>query len=211
MIKALTTWDIIEIMKNIPTIVVILSLIFGALSCSADSLKVYNYTSEHYGIKITLPGGWAAAEDGNLGIMHEKGLVAFNSWGQKDYWARAKTTYSSDGSPSSVESSPYIVAAQIPPGGAYVALVEISGPPPSSDNLPPEHNRDDLSGLFQAHDWRQDGSGSVYYKNFYKAGSDLILVVACSQNATDKTVAQINDLLKSWRFVNFSPDYTEKF
>ena len=182
--------------------IMILVLGLGLLSCSDYS----NYTSASYGLEVNLPDGWAAVETGDLGIMHEEGLISFNSRGQKDFWARAKTTYNPDGSPKSVESSPAIVASQIPVGGAYIALVATSGPPNFGGEKPTEYALNDLSGLYQPHDWRQDTVAFAYFKGFYKAGTGLTLFVACSQNATDETVSQLNALLKSWKFVNFSTE-----
>jgi len=194
-------------MRNIVTAIMVLVLTLGLLSCGGGIITpIKNYTSAHYGIEVNLPDGWAASENGDMGIMHEQGLVSFNSWGQKDFWARAKTTNNPDGSLKSAETSPYIVASQIPRGGAYIALVEISGPPYTPGKIPTEYTLNNLSGLYQPHDWRQDSADSAYIKSFYKAGADMKLVVTCSQNATDDTVNQVNNLLKSWTFVNFSTD-----
>jgi hypothetical protein len=159
------------------------------------------FHSDQYNIEVQLPSGWAAAEGpGDLGIVREEGLVSFNNWGQNNFWARAKITDNPDGS-RTIEYGPHIVASQVPVGGAYVALLHISGPPRALDDQPTEYTLDDLSGLYQPHDWRQDSANYAYFKTFYKNNSDLTLVIACHKNASDETVAQLNELLRSWRFI----------
>jgi hypothetical protein len=195
-------------MRFIIVLIIILVFIISLTACdngasiikpSSVSIGPGNFFAQNYGVEVTLPSGWAAVEGpGNLGIIHEEGLVSFNSWGQRDFWAQAKTTNNPDGS-RSIEYGPDIVASRVPDGGAYITLGEISGPPGSSYYTPEEYSRNNLSGLYQMHDWRQD-SASAYYKEFYKGGAELSLIIACNQNASDETVAQINDLLKSWKF-----------
>ncbi len=184
-------------------IAIILILGLGLLSCSNNtSAGVLNYTSTRYGIEVKLPFDWAAVEGPQmLSVKTIEGLVSFNSWGQTDFWAKAEEHNNPGG--IGYTYSPEIIARQIPPGGAYIALVSISGPNPLHDKQP-EYPRDDLQDLYQPHDWRLDSTTSAYFKNFYKADMSLTLTVACSPNASDETVTQINDLLKSWKFVNFT-------
>jgi hypothetical protein len=66
--------------------------------------------------------------------------------------------------------------------------------------MPDEYTQNDLSGLYQPHDWREDSATYAYFKSFYRHDSWLDLFVACSQNATDDTVDELNDLLQSCRF-----------
>lgn len=158
-----------------------------------------SYHSAKYNMNVQISLGWVGIEGPtNLKFPGIEGLVAFNSWGQTDFWAKAESE-NNTGGPISFHYSPAVVASQIPGGGAYIALVEEDGPP-YIDEKPVEYTGNDLSGLYQSHDWRQDSADEAYFKNFYKGGLDLTLVVACSPNASDQTIAQINDLLKSWRF-----------
>ncbi len=155
------------------------------------------FYSDKYDIEVQLPSGWAAVEGPeNLVLPRYEGLVAFNSWGQDDFWARG-VNYDTD--THSIIYSPYVVAAQVPNGGAYVALVEISGPP-YINHPPPEYELGDLSGLYQPHDWREVGA-SACFKTFYRNGIQLQLEIYCHPDASDETVTELNDLLRSWRFV----------
>ena len=125
---------------------------------------------------------------------HLQGQVAFNSWGEKDFWARAIRTGNSS------EYSTATVMSQVPEGGVYVALARIQGPPrPPGDN-PAEYALTDLSGLFEPHDWRREANQGAQFFQFYKWGRDLSIEIACSPKASGNTVSQLNDLLQSWRF-----------
>lgn len=152
------------------------------------------YHSEEGDLTISLPDGWVAVEGPEYLTHPYDGQVAFNSWGENGFWAREVRT----GSSSSYSTQ--IAMSQILEGGAYVALVRIWGPPRMPDYAPPEYTPDDLSGLCQPHDWRQDSATDAQFIQFYKWGRDLRLEVACHPGASDKTVAELNDLLESWRF-----------
>lgn len=80
-----------------------------------------------------------------------------------------------------------------------MALVEISSPP-YINHPPPEYELDDLSGLYQPHDWREVGA-SACFKTFYRNGSELQLEIYCNPDALDETFTELNDLLRSWRFL----------
>jgi hypothetical protein len=129
------------------------------------------------------------------------GLVAFNSWGEAGFWAHATETIRPE--VTSVSLGPDVIAAQIPAGGAYIALMVIDGPPSPTTE---KYRSDDLSGLNIERDWRMGESPWVYYLDFYKANTYLTLVIACKQDASDATVDRLNALLKSWRFVDFEVD-----
>jgi len=52
--------------------------------------------------------------------------------------------------------------------------------------------------LYQPQDWRQDSAAT--FIQFYKWGRDLRLEISYHPDASDKTVAELNNLLASWRF-----------
>jgi len=83
--------------------------------------------------------------------------------------------------------------AQIPEGGAYVSLLRFGGtgggPPPPLDYVPPPDSvSEDLSNLWQTHDWRQDSATDAQFKEFFKWGQWLEMWVACRPEASDKNV-----------------------
>jgi hypothetical protein len=120
--------------------------------------------------------------------------VAFNSWGQKDFWARAIQT------DNSAEYSNQIVTSQIPDGGAYVVLIRIYAPVTPGSDTPPEYSLSDLSGLIKLHDWRENSDQGAQSFEFYKWARYLSLGIACSPNASDAIVSSLNNLLQSWKF-----------
>ncbi len=172
---------------------------YGTIPCTVEVVEaaitdIGSYHSEEGDLTVSLPDGWAAVEGPEYLAKPFDGQVAFNSWGQANFWA------SEIRSGNSSTYSPGTVISQIPEGGAYVALVRIYGPPRMPDDAPPEYTLNDLSGLIQRHDWREDSGTYAYFKEFYKWGRDLRLEVACRPDASDNTIAELNDLLESWRF-----------
>jgi hypothetical protein len=172
---------------------------YGMIPCTIEVVEDTNpeessvYHSEEGDLTVGLPDGWAAVEGPEYLARPFEGQVSFNSWGDNDFWA------SEVRSGNSFTYSPETVISQIPEGEAYVALVRIWGPPSPDDYDPPEYTLDDLNGLCQPHDWRQDSAGAQFFQ-FYKWGRDLRLEIACHPDASDETVAALNDLLASWRF-----------
>jgi hypothetical protein len=156
------------------------------------------FRSDEFHVEVQVPDGWAAVEGPERLIMtgHLQGQVAFNSWGQRGFWAHAVHP---SGSVKSYRYGPEDVMSQIPEGGAYVALTLVSGPP-SFGPEPPQYERSDLGGLYQPHDWRQDSATEAQFITFYKWGESFELVVAYHPDASDETVTQLNDLLQSWKF-----------
>jgi len=177
-------------------------LTLGMIACGGNQKTPEGprlFASEQYGLEVELPAGWEGSEGPENIMIRETGLAAFNSWGEPVFWARSIVIQHTDGS---VESrySPADVAAQVPAGQAYVALVQISGPPPESDQAPIEYEFGDLSGLVDIHDWRKDGGSEAFFREFYRSEKTLRLEIFCSPTATDKTVAGLNYLLQSWKF-----------
>ncbi len=141
-----------------------------------------------------LPPGWAAAEGPESLAGSLTGLVAFNSWGQAGFWAPEIT------SGNSSEYSVSTVLKQMPAGGAYIVLVEQSGgPAPIPEFYGPEYQPTDLSGLWGGKDCRS-AAGGPKEQAFNKWGRSLYLEVYCQPNASDATVAAVNQLLAGWRF-----------
>jgi len=155
-----------------------------------------NYVAPGYPLKVRLPSGWAAAGDTFL-MFHENGLAAFNSWGEPGFWAQPQKEYS-DGS-GSVTYSPAIIASCVPPGGAYVSLVWLSGPPSGFELRWPWPPR---KLDYTPHDWRTDASNAAASLEMQRHGKYLYLYVVCKNDASDETVAALNDLLASWRFTD---------
>jgi len=159
------------------------------------------FRSEKYYLEVQLPDGWAAVEGPEFLMMHLEGQVAFNSWGQQDFWVRETREEHTDGSVSYTYGKPRDVMSQIPEGGASVLLLRLTGPPPADDYVtPPDTVAGDLGGLWQPHDWRQDSETGAQLKELFKYGRWLQMWVACRPDASDETVAALNDLLESWRF-----------
>ncbi len=150
------------------------------------------FRSEKLHLEVTLPPGWSAAEGPEYLARPFTGLVAFNSWGTADFWAREVTTANS--STYGTES----ILSQIPSGGAYIVLVHLSGGPPMSpEAYGPEYEQDDLSGLWKDTDCREIGAMPL---GFFKWGRYMTLGVYCQPDVSDATATAVNALLASWRF-----------
>jgi hypothetical protein len=152
------------------------------------------FRSEQFFLSVQLPQKWASAEGPEHMAKPYEGQVAFNSWGEANFWAREIQ------SGNSFTYSPGTVISQIPEGGAYVALVRVNGPPGDGSNLPEEYDQNYLSGLVTLHDWRLDASSTAEFVNFYKWSRSLTLWIGCKVNATETTVVELNNLLQSWKF-----------
>ena len=125
-----------------------------APTATAPALGPASFHSSAAHVTAQLPAGWAAAEGPTQLARPFTGLVAFNSWGQAGFWAPEITTA------NSAEYSLSTVLRQMPPGGAYIVLVELSGgPPPVPGSYEPEYQADDLSGLWQRTDCRSAVGG----------------------------------------------------
>ncbi len=151
------------------------------------------FRSDKFYLTVNVPQGWGTAEglEGLSVLGRHNGQVSFNSWGENGFWAREIQTG------NSYLYGPDEVMRQIPEGGAYVDLVWYSWPPHEGV---PDYNLDDLSGLWKPHDLRQDTPTSFKRVDFFKWERHLLLGVYCSPLASDTTVAQLNDLLQSWKW-----------
>ena len=99
--------------------------------------------------------------------------------------------------------------AQLPPGGALVILLrDISGVGEIHAQDEPEYLGDDLKGLDLGTLWKTrdcrigDRLAGVIRAPFVKQRSFFDLRVYCRPDASDETVAQVNSLLESWRFLS---------
>ncbi len=201
-------------MRHLGILIMALALIVGSAGCSKDNIPTNvangtgttpasnadigagitparNFRSDSYYLTVELPANWAAAEGPVRVASPFEGLVAFNSWNQRDFWTRA----GQDGFGNYYGLQ--TIAEQVPQGGAYVALVRVWGPAPVLGYDIPEYNSNDLEALWTTHDARHDGGKFI---EFYKWGRSLRLEVYCSPNASDTTVAALNALMKSWQF-----------
>lgn len=151
------------------------------------------FRSEQFHLEVRIPSGWGIVE-GPEYIAHKSivGCVAFNSWGHPDFWVLGKTIA------NSVIYDSSTVMSQIPPGEAYIFLGEILGPP--SAHM--EYVSNNLNELLEPQDWRlRDIWDTGFHSyNFYKGGTSFILQIACSPNASEETVANINTILIAWQF-----------
>jgi hypothetical protein len=175
----------------LPLTVILLALPAISPACQGPT-KLTHFAYPY--LSVYVPPGWAAAEGPHSLAMHIEGEIALNSWGQADFWAGEVR------SGSTLTYSPATIMSRVPDGGAYVALVRVTGPPDASGRLPHEDTHNSLEGLVNAHDWRQDTSSEADVEEFYKWGRNLQLVVGCNIHAADKTLGQLNDLLASWQF-----------
>ena len=175
--------------------IILLSVLLTACS-SPEVTEETPFRSDQFHLQATLPPGWAGAEGPEYLARPFTGLAAFNSWGEAGFWAPEVTTA------TSATYSPRSVLGQIPDGGAYVVLVHFSGGPPlPAEQHGPEHERQDLSGLWDGTDCREGETATgATYVDFFKWGRLLRLEVYCDPDASDVTAAVVNDLLSSWRF-----------
>ena len=188
-------------MKAVSQISLLCALVAIMATCGASEVGVGSkptpgptlFRSEQYHMQVTLPPGWAAAEGPEWLARPFTGLVAFSSWGKAGFWApEVKTENGATYSPQSTLS-------QVSGGEAYVVLLHFSGGPvmdPAAYG--PEYEREDLDGLWSSGDCRE--AGGATYADFYKWGRFLRLEVYCQPDASEATVAAVNDLLANWRF-----------
>jgi hypothetical protein len=151
------------------------------------------FRSDQVHLDVSLPAGWAAAEGPEILARPFTGLVAFNSWGETDFWAPEVKTA------SGATYGPQSTLGQLPTGGAYVVLVDFGGGPPRpADAYGPEYDRQDVSGIWESQDCRE-GSGATWV-DFCKWGRFLRLEVYCQPDASDETAAALNALIGRWQF-----------
>ena len=59
-----------------------------------------------------------------------------------------------------------------------------------------------LQNDYTPHDWRLDSSDQATVIPLDRNGAALSLFIVCKADASDETVAQLNDLLASWYFLD---------
>lgn len=181
----------------------LLALIVGLLAlcaCTRPPAEESHFRSDQFHLEAALPPRWATAEGPTSLARPFTGWVAFNSWEEADFWAPEVVTETEQGIHASY--GPQDVLAQLPQDGAYVVLTHISGGPiQAGEGYGPEHERQDLTTLWDQTDCRtgETHRGATVIP-FYKWGRYLRLEVYCAPDASDATVAEVNALLGNWRF-----------
>lgn len=186
--------------KYIPIFIIIILIIVNFSACNDFVTGNNTFRSSKYYLTVQLPVGWEAAK-GPVDIIptgHAEIQVAFNSRDQADFFAQAVEEQLPDGG-LSYKYNKQTVMAQIPSGGAYIALVRSYPPGGLLTSPPDEYTLNDLSGLLEPHDWRLEWQGAEFI-SFYKWGRVLELEVCCQSDASDDTISALNELLASWRF-----------
>ena len=181
----------------------ILVLMGGLLLLSACTRPTagneVHFRSEQYHVEANLPPGWAAAEGPTSLAKPFIGFLAFNSWGEDDFWAPEVVTETDQEVYASY--SPETVLGQLPAEEAYIVLSHFAGGPQSAQEYGPEHEQQHLSGLWTKTDCREgDADGGATVVPFFKWGRRLRLEVTCAPDVSDVTAAEVNELLDSWRF-----------
>lgn len=181
--------------------IVLLTLIGLLAACTPIPITTSKQGSPHYRsetnhLEVDLPPGWAASEGPEFLAKPFEGLLAFNSWGQENFWVRQVETKTADG--VAYTYSLETVLGQIPSDGAYIVLIDFAGGPrPATEDYGPEHKSQDLNDLWTEKDCRAEGPVSM---NFYKWGRLLSLQVYCGTKASDDVYVEVNQLLESWCF-----------
>ena len=88
----------------------------GKSDIATSNISSRSYYSDQAYLTVGLPTNWAVSEGGEFLAHSLDGIVAFNSWNQTDFWAKAVQTG------NTVRYSLYTIRDQIPDGGAYVVL-----------------------------------------------------------------------------------------
>jgi hypothetical protein len=161
----------------------------GEQDSAVDSILL---RSDRFHFEVTLPPGWATAEGPKSLVPPFIGVVGFNSWGQAGFWAPALW----EGSNSTYWT--LATLAQVPSGGAYVILVSGSDLVAGAEEYGPEHESQELSGLWESRDCRQ--AGGATWLTFCKWGRLFRLEVYCPSDISDETAAAVDALIASWRF-----------
>lgn len=170
-----------------------------SITCTPEELQplpgsVAYHSHTNY-LSVQLPVGWAVFEgpESLVSTSHLTLQIAFNSWGKRYFWAHSFRTETSE------QYGADVVASQVPEGGAYLALV-LNNMPPVYDEYPLQYPCNDLSSLLLSHNWRQPPASSATFINFFKWGRSFNLEIYCSPEASDETIAELNQMLVSWRF-----------
>ncbi|MEA3377063.1 MAG: hypothetical protein U9R72_12795 [Chloroflexota bacterium] len=123
-------------------------------ACTKPPGERRHFRSDQFYLEATLPPGWAAAEGPTSLARPFTGWVAFNSWGDADFWAPEVVTETEQGIHASY--GPEDVLGQLPPDGGYVVLSHLSGGPVrAAEEYGPEHERQDLGTLWEQSDCRE--------------------------------------------------------
>lgn len=154
------------------------------------------FHSDELYLQCTLPSGWAVTEGPVLLAHPFSGQLAFNSWGEEGFWAKAITTE------SATRYSPDTVLQQMSEGGVYVVLMEVGGPPRPPEAYDDEYESQPLDDLLQEEDcWRKSEPDVCTMEvSFIKWGRSLEIEIYRNQNASEEVTDELKTLLDSWRF-----------
>ena len=171
---------------------------------TTETRQRFDVFAKQVPVEVSVPPGWGIADEPQgLTVFSHDGELAFNSWGEDEFMVHEVRT----GCCSSV-FGPETNMAQLPAGGALVILLrDISGMGEVHAQDEPEYPGDDLKGLDLGTLWQTtdcrigDRLAGVNRAPFVKQKSFFDLQVYCRPDASDETVAQVNSLLESWRFL----------
>jgi len=166
--------------------------ISGKSDIATSNISSRSYYCEKAYLTVDLPTSWAASEGGEYLAHSLDGIVAFNSWNQTDFWAKAVQAG------NTVRYSLYAIRDKVPDGGAYVVLSRVWGPPLAPDQFPDEYTSTSLDSLLN---WdyiskRNDGQSL----QFFKWGRYMRVDIGCNEHASNTTLGELRVLLESWQF-----------
>jgi hypothetical protein len=167
----------------------LLALIAGLLflcACTGPPAEEERFRSDQFHLEVALPPGWAAAEGPTYLAKPFTGWVAFNSWGEANFWATEVVTETDQGGQASY--GPEDVFGQLPRDGAYVVLTHLSGGPfLPAEQYGPEHEGQGLADLWTKSDCREgDTHAGTTVVPFFKWGRRLRLEVYCAPSGASQ-------------------------
>jgi len=164
----------------------------GKSDIATSNISSRKYYSDQAYLTVDLPTNWAVSDGGEYLAHSLDGIVAFYSWNQTDFWAKAVQTG------NIVTYSLFTIRDQVPDGGAYVVLSRVWGPPLLPDHFPDEYTSTSLNSLLN---WdyiskRNDGQSL----QFFKWGRYMQVDIWCNEYASNTTLSELKVLLESWQF-----------
>ncbi|HEX9617740.1 MAG TPA: hypothetical protein VGA03_10010 [Anaerolineales bacterium] len=146
------------------------------------------FRSERYHLNVALPSSWAAVEGKESLEPGFSGWVAFNSWGEEGFWARA------------AGYTPGSVLDQLPADGAYIVLAVQESEAPE-EGYGPEQTEPELETFWTGKGCQEAGEPAGYSPaRFFKWGRLMRLEVICGRRVSEETAGAVTALLESWNF-----------
>jgi hypothetical protein len=159
------------------------------------TIATIHYRSEANQLEVDIPSGWAVAEGPEFLAKPFEGLLAFNSWGQKDFWVGQEETQTDNGIAYTFGNE--TVLRHIPSDGVYIVLINFAGPYSPPSKYGPEHKQQDLNDLWATKDCREEGAIVL---SFYKWGTNLNLDIYCGSKVSKDLSSRVNQFIQSWSF-----------